>query len=82
VVVTDVVETSPAALAGLAPGDIVLHVDGRPATVATWEALSESDRPVRLLMERAGCRRELVVREVITKNVETPAAVGARTVAD
>ena len=82
VVVTEVVETSPAAAAGLQPGDLVLDVDGTPATTIGWDALSQSDRPVTLLLERAGCRRKIIARQVVERGSDTPNAVGPRTVAD
>jgi aminopeptidase YwaD len=82
VVITDVVETSPAAAAGLQPGDVVLHVDGKPVTRMLWDALSDSDRPGTLLVERDGCRREIAVRQPPANIFDSPMPVDSRAMAD
>lgn len=69
-VVGSVVEDSPAAAAGLQPGDRVLSVDGRD--VYTWESLefeiaTKAEREVTMLVDRAG--QHVSVRM-------TPSAVG------
>lgn len=55
--INDVQEGSPAARAGVQPGDTVLRIDGRPVSTATLEAvfggLAPGDR-VRLTLRRSG----------------------------
>ena len=69
-VVGTVVEASPAAAAGLEPGDRVEAVEGRP--VSTWEEVhfelvTSPDRPVKLTVARGEEIREL---EVVPQKVE------------
>ena len=70
-VIGQVVAGGAAERAGLAPGDRVLEVDGKP--VATWEALvaavqAKPEAALQLTVERAGARRAVEV---------VPAAVNA-----
>lgn len=63
-VVADVVARSPAARAGLRPGDRVVSADGAP--VSTWSQLvdairSHPDRPLALVVERGGRRVPVTV---------------------
>jgi membrane-associated protease RseP (regulator of RpoE activity) len=60
---------SPAALAGIAPGDRIVEADGRPLHGERCEAAPASPpppppRPVRLMVERAGARQEVRVAPV------------------
>jgi len=61
-VVSNVVETSPAETAGLMPGDIVVELDGHVASQTAWEALAQSAQTVNLVIERLGRRREITVK--------------------
>ncbi|MEP0775009.1 MAG: RIP metalloprotease RseP [Acidobacteriota bacterium] len=55
---------SPAAAAGLTPGDVVLAVDGRP--IATWRQLEQAtvaaaNRPLKVTFRRDGATREVTL---------------------
>ncbi len=61
---------SPAAKAGLAPGDLILAIDGRP--MASWEdaqyqIVLRPDKTLRLQVSRDGVERDVVVRSEATK---------------
>jgi aminopeptidase YwaD len=60
--VTQVVNTSPASNAGLQPGDLVLQMNGNGDCEKTWDALSATEEPVSLIVERDGVRREIMAR--------------------
>ena len=63
-VVTDVAAESPGALAGLKAGDVILEVDGAPATaVVLNDALTakKAGDLVKLRTSRAGSEQELVL---------------------
>lgn len=67
--------SSPAAEAGLTPGDEVMAVDGRPIT--NWRQLelataSAANRPLRISFRRAGTIREVT----LTPRSETPYELG------
>ncbi len=69
VVVTEVVEGSPASLAELEVGDILTHLDGQPVSLRVFESLSQSLGPgdlVRLTVSREGQPEEIVVEAVRT----------------
>ena len=62
--VTDVMRGSPAADAGLRPGDVLVSINGRPWSTEIVEVsrhLSPGD-PLTLVVERAGRRQEIRVR--------------------
>lgn len=55
---------SPAARAGVLPGDVLLEIDGRPPTPEAFEALAlrlEPGERVQLLVQRNGQRRDIAV---------------------
>ncbi|MDP2958307.1 MAG: PDZ domain-containing protein [Longimicrobiales bacterium] len=59
--ITDVMEGSPAAEAGIRPGDVLISINGRDWTeeyMGTAKALRVGD-PVRLVVERGGRRQEI-----------------------
>jgi len=71
--VASVHRESPAAAAGLEPGDVLLALDGQPVAVRFFEQVPELyqriadlaiGRPVRLTIERQGERRELAATPV------------------
>ena len=69
-VVGEVREGSPAARAGISPGDRIVAVDGR--SVETWDQVSElirasGGRPLGLVVERNGRRLELRVRPEVSR---------------
>jgi serine protease Do len=65
VVINGVQEGSPAAQAGLRPGDIILDVEGRPlqglAALRAAIEVGPTDKPLTLTIERDGQRREVQV---------------------
>ena len=56
------VDGGPAAVAGIAPGDIIRTIDGEPLTFDRWQRFAQNLRPgveVDLAIDRAGRSREL-----------------------
>lgn len=64
VVVTNVVEGSPAEQAGIRAGDTITHLDGRPASQRLFVSLAETLEAgdlVRIIVDREGGSREITV---------------------
>lgn len=80
-VIGRVIDASPAAGAGLAPGDRVTRIDGKE--IRTWTELVESiraapDRSIRLTVERDGVRRMVdIAPEAVTANGQRIGRIGA-----
>jgi S1-C subfamily serine protease len=52
---------SPAYLANMLPGDVVLQVNGQQADTATWMAAAKSGNPLSVHLMRNGQPRDVVV---------------------
>jgi len=80
-VIGRVIDASPAARAGLEPGDRVTHADGKE--IKTWTELVESirakpDSSMRLTIERDGVRRFVdIAPEAVTANGKRIGRIGA-----
>jgi regulator of sigma E protease len=80
-VIGRVIDASPAARAGLEPGDRVTHADGKE--IKTWTELVESirakpDSSMRLTIERGGVRRSVdIAPEAVTANGKRIGRIGA-----
>jgi type II secretory pathway component PulC len=64
VVITEVVEGSPADQQGLRVGDTITHIDGRPVSQQVFLKLRETLQPedlVRMVVVREGAEREIMV---------------------
>ena len=64
-----VVEGGPAAVAGVAPGDVIVAIDGKPWTGSTLAALRSAlsgtpGRKVRLRMQ-AGGERTITLKDLV-----------------
>ena len=73
------VDGSPAAAAGIVPGHVIRAIDGEPLTMERWRAFTENLRPgveVRLALDRAGRRREVVILTTAPRPSLPPVPVG------